>query len=259
MGAKIHWFNDLNCDYLILYFHGGGFGLPPNEGHPKFLIECQEKLSQKGKRVAIALLEYSLTPESQYPTQPQQALLALQQVLKKGFDPSNIVLGGDSAGGNLTLAVLSLLSHPAPPFPTVKLTAPLRGALLISPWVSFSTQSESFQSCAHRDYVNKLQVFEWADAYCPSPIRNEYSEPARAGSDWWKGLPVQEVLVLAGGMEVFHDDVKTLGTNLTAAGVKLKVIECENHTHIECILDAVAGLEPGQMAYAIWDWLDITF
>lgn len=50
-----------------------------------------------------------------------------------------IVIAGDSAGGNLTLGLISHLLHPHPDVPKVELSGPLATTILISPWVKFTT------------------------------------------------------------------------------------------------------------------------
>ncbi|UPK95747.1 hypothetical protein LCI18_006682 [Fusarium solani-melongenae] len=259
LGSKIHWVGDLNTDKLILYFHGGGYYLPPDEGHVKFLIDCQSKLFDAGHAVNLAMLEHSLTPEAHYPTQPTQAMAALQAVLHKGYLPSNIVIGGDSGGGNLALAVLSIINHPTNPFSTLQLDEPLRGAFLISPWVSFSVRSQSFRENAGKDFLNDGLILEWAEAYAPSPVRDGYSEPLRNDEGWWRGLPAKAVLILAGGDEVFCDDIQELGQRMAESGTPTTMVTCPNHSHEECIQDAKTGLAAGPMASSVWEWLALQF
>jgi hypothetical protein len=58
--------------------------------------------------------------------------------------PSNIIIAGDSAGGNLTMSLIVHLHHPCPHVPVVKPEAPLGGLALISPRVSCWTDYPSF-------------------------------------------------------------------------------------------------------------------
>ncbi|TPX11486.1 uncharacterized protein E0L32_007905 [Thyridium curvatum] len=255
MGSKLHWFGNLEANKLILYFHGGGYSLPADHGHIRFVVECQRRLEVEGHNVSVVMLEYGLAPESRYPVQPSQALAALQHVLNKGFLPSDIIVGGDSAGGNLALALLSLVNHPVESLPTVKLHEPIRGVFLISPWVSFSTQSLSFQENADRDLINARLILDWGEAYAPSPLRDEYSEPLRAGISWWEQLPTQDLLILAGEVEVFRDDIVELGNRMSHANVQTKLIVCPKHSHEECIQDAKSKLQHGMMAESVWNWL----
>ena len=83
------------------------------------------------ERVAVIMLSYTLTPEARCPRQLQQGVeLLLYLTTTLGKDPSDIVLAGDFAGGNLALAVLSHISHPHEAVPVVELSRPLRGVLL---------------------------------------------------------------------------------------------------------------------------------
>lgn len=93
------------------------------------------------KTVAAALLEYDLTTEQKYPRQLQQASLALQHLLQIGYQPGDIFIGGDSAGGHLSVSLLSHLMHKHPAVPSVDLSGPLAGAFLISPWVTGDSSS----------------------------------------------------------------------------------------------------------------------
>jgi acetyl esterase/lipase len=86
----------------------------------------------------VLLAPIDLIPTAQYPRQLQQAISLLNNLIQNLHkSPSNIILYGDAAGGNLTTAVLSHLSHPHPSKTTLitplKLTAKLRGLVLSSP------------------------------------------------------------------------------------------------------------------------------
>lgn len=79
-----------------------------------------------------------------------------------------IFVGGDSAGGNLALALLSHILHAQPTFEddlSVKLSAPLAGAVLTSPWVKFPTDDDSVRRNAGSDFVCKSAADRWAAAF----------------------------------------------------------------------------------------------
>ncbi|KAH9986326.1 Alpha/Beta hydrolase protein [Russula compacta] len=147
-------------DRVILYLHGR-----------------QNFLSLAGGCMLIRRVDYSLAPECPSPTQLRQAIAAVQHLLDKGLSPSNIIVAGDSAGGNLVLQLASQLLHPHPSLPTLRphhrapaARAPppppppppnpnprgpssVGGALLISPWVEFGTDAPSYARNATRDIV----------------------------------------------------------------------------------------------------------
>src|SRR5438045_7002331 len=105
------------------------------------MYQLQSALAQQGHSVSILMLSYDVAPEAPYPRQLQQTALLLDHVLNVlHITPSNICLSGDSAGGNLILALMSHISHPHPsttvPIIPLQLSAPFRGLVLTSPWVS---------------------------------------------------------------------------------------------------------------------------
>ncbi|KAF2806750.1 alpha/beta-hydrolase [Mytilinidion resinicola] len=253
-GARIHWIGDRSAQKAILWFHGGGFGLPLFDGHVIFLIECQKQLQTRGENVVIALLEYTLTTEAKYPTQYQQGAEALRHVLSKGYTARNVVMGGDSAGANLALAVISSIMHPHPDIKPLSLSGPLAGLLLNGPWVTFSTDAKSFQDNAAKD-IHGVDGLHWfTRKFVNDDEKNNYTEPLGADISWWKDLPAKETIVLAGGHELFLTDDREFASKLKDAGVSVKYVECENEVHIDCFLDAQFGTDPGMMTFATWEW-----
>ncbi|PSN60386.1 alpha/beta-hydrolase [Corynespora cassiicola Philippines] len=254
-GAKIHWLHRNGADRVIFYCHGGAFSLPITKGHIKFVLSCREKLMSSCSNATIALLQYDLAPEAGFPTQYKQAVEAFNSVLSQGFKPENIILAGDSAGGHLSLALLSLIKHPLPQVPTPALDGPIGGLIAISPWTSFSSDSASFKECAQYDIVFAEQMHWWADSWISPDKRNSYCEMAKADHTWWTGLPIKRALVVAGGHELFRDDVRHLGEQLGKAVPHTTTVVCPKQIHVDCVFDSEADLEPGLMSKVIWEWL----
>ncbi|EXJ70146.1 uncharacterized protein A1O5_06214 [Cladophialophora psammophila CBS 110553] len=292
MGAKIHWLGDRSLQKckVILYFHGTFYWKPLRQDvkitpsfvtkdHQKmirnrltvvrpiqFVVRCSKVLQDKGERAVIAFVEYGLTPENRYPTQYLQAVRALNYVLQKDYQPADLILGGDSAGGNICLAIMSLALHAAnDTLSQPTLPSPLAGVFLICPWVSFQSSSSSYRDNAAIDIVLAPQMHHWAEAFLPvalaasqrldDSVIHNLVEPVSAETAWWKGFPAQQVLMVGGDKEVFRDDIKELGKKLAGASVTTSTVICENQIHIECILDAQYGDTPGKMSVTIWDWL----
>lgn len=164
----------------------------------------------------------ALTPEFPFPTQLRQAIAAVQYLLDKGTLPSNIIVAGDSAGGNLVLQLASQLLHPHPSLPTLRLPRAggtsespwsFSGALLVSPWVEFGTDAPSYARNDSRDVlpVSTYQVL--ADAVRPGITRalHHHLEPGLAPRGWWAGLErvYPRVLVTAGEHEAPVDQIRT--------------------------------------------------
>jgi acetyl esterase/lipase len=132
-----------------------------------------------------------------------------------GLKLSKIFIGGDSAGGNLALALLSHILHPRSDVPAVSVgEQKFAGAVLISPWVTFDQTAPAFKTNASKDILYGPVLKKWSDAFMGEAARDNYTYPLDAAPEWWKGLPVGETLVLTGGDELLVDDVKIFAEKL---------------------------------------------
>ena len=175
----------------------------------------------------------ALAPDSPLPTQLRQANTALSHLLNKGISPVNIVIGGDSAGGNLVFQLMSHILHPLssiPPPPA--LPQAFAGAILFSPWCEYTTDGPSFvrndrkdvltsRSYAHFTAIIKAELTPELEPYC---------QPLSAPASWWKGLDgvCSRVLVTAGEHECLLDQIIETGTMIS-----------------RCVQDTVTMVEPG--------------
>lgn len=199
---------------------GGGYCLPATLQHISVLFDIVTQLTATGKDVAVLFLSYTLAPTASYPRQLTQGVELLRHVLQHlGKQPSDIVIGGDSAGGNLALGVLSHLSHPHPSIAPVELSAPLRAAVLIAPWVSFEMTADSFRRNAYKDCIGPESLGPWSRAFMGGAEPDNYNQPLRAPASWWEGSKVGEVLIVAGADEVLIDQVKELAGKIEVGSV----------------------------------------
>ncbi len=183
--------------------------------------------------------------------------------------PHNIVLTGDSAGANLAVSLLSHLSHPHPstslPIAPISLSAPLRGAVLISPWVDFDTGSPSFQKNAQTDCVTQPAGKAWSGAFlaCPWPhtsASDYYNQASTAPDSWWRDLPVQEVLIVAGGQEVLIDGIVKFEEKFRKGfgEEKVEFFVDEDGYHDQPSLDIQLGYQEkneGEQAKKVKSWI----
>ena len=149
-------------------------------------------------------------PQGTYPKQFQEAVEAVEYVvndLKRS--PSDVILAGDSAGGNMCLAVLSHILHPSPDVPKLEIDKPLGALILIAPWVSFRTDFPSNQRNAFKDIVTRSAADHWSSDYLAGQDGGVYAQALNADPSWWKDAKkkVGGILCLAGGDEVLVDSI----------------------------------------------------
>lgn len=130
---------------VVLFLHGGCYVVSLRAGHLEWCWRTYVAAGIEAKvETAVAVLEYTLCPTDVYPAQLCQAAVALSHLISSGFEPGDIVVGGDSAGANLTAQLLCHLLQPHPVARPISLHAPLAGAFLVSPWLSAHTFDRSF-------------------------------------------------------------------------------------------------------------------
>ncbi|KAL2795070.1 Alpha/Beta hydrolase protein [Aspergillus keveii] len=255
-GATGLWIGDKDAKDVVVYYHGGGFALPPVAGHFAFLSTLIDDLNKNGHSVAIFFLAYTLSPPAEYPTQLRQAVEALRYTLSQGArDPSNVVVGGDSAGGNLALAVLLHLTHPHPEIEPISLPdgAELAGVFGFAPWVSFALDGESIKANRYKDVIPEEGLKVWADSYLGK--RNEgdaWSEPAKAPLEWWVGAKAKRVLILAGGDEILFSAVEEFAKKLQSVLPQTTYIVGYGETHVSTVY---SGTGMDQQARGLRHWL----
>lgn len=198
-------------DRTVLFLHGGGYigGL-----HGRYLDWGlhQGDLADAGTLFAV---DYRLAPEHTYPAALEDAVTAYRAILKEGTDPQQIVLVGDSAGGNLAAALLLSLRDNKMPLP--------KAAILISPWGYLGSDLPSHMNNIPKDQVlGAKNVRLGGEVAHPSyrkdaPVTDPYISPVYADLT---GLP--PMLITAGGDELFLDDAALLAAHATAAGVPVQ-------------------------------------
>lgn len=154
-----------------------------------------------------------------YPVQLQQAVSLLEHLLNsEKLSPSTITLMGDSAGAHLLLGLILHLSHPNPLVSGLKINDRISAAVLISPWVSMDTSTESMQANQRRDILSSGALTYWARNFLGGLPFDAWNAPLKAPAEWWSDLPVDKILVVYGDDEALRDDVSILCEKLTVRG-----------------------------------------
>ncbi|KAI9369161.1 Alpha/Beta hydrolase protein [Aspergillus egyptiacus] len=244
-GAMGHWIGDPTSKNILVWYHGGGFALPANIGYFKFFANIVEECEGSGQSLAIFALTYTLAPVASYPTQLRQAVEALRYILvEKRHLADNVILGGDSAGGNLVAGVLSHLAHPHPAIDPIELKddARLAGAVMIAPWTMLNPDLAGRVIDCRGDLITPVVGPLWSVGYYGDAPSDFYTDLNNAPSDWYATFPVRKILVCGGEREILLPVIEDFVTKLRA-GFKGEVEFCigKGEAHVAPVYNLYLG------------------
>lgn len=186
----------------VLYLHGGGHVFGSIKSHRHFV----SRLAVATKATAWHI-DYRLAPEHPYPAAIEDALIAYRAILASGIAPTDIVVGGESAGGNLAAALLLKLKDEKLPQPA--------GLYLLSPWLDMTTTAESYEKVGARDpMISREGIVGVATAYLGGQPDTPLASPVRADV---AGLP--PMLIQVGSEEVLLSDSTAFANNAAMTGI----------------------------------------
>ena len=189
----------------ILYLHGGGYSF-----YPRSFYDNLAALIALSADCRLFAAEYRLSPEHKYPAQLEDATRAYRWMLEQGTDPQRLVVLGDSAGGNLTLALLLSL-------PGLRLPPPAL-AVCLSPATDFVGSEETAPETSERDWITLEMALRWADWYCsPAERSDPLVSPVNADLTHLPPVYVQAggAEILLPGIEEFVRRAKQQGADVT--------------------------------------------
>jgi monoterpene epsilon-lactone hydrolase len=192
---------DAAANRVLIWFHGGGYVL----GTARGFQEMGYALS-RASGLTVILPDYRRAPEHKFPAAVDDAVAVTRWALDR-YGAENLALGGDSAGGGLTLAVLSRLRDAGSPLPAA--------AVLISPLTDFTATSSTIDSNAGTDVaVSRGSIGNLAAAYLQGEDpKNPLASPVFGDLH---GLP--PVLLMVGSTEVLLDDSRRVDEAIKASG-----------------------------------------
>lgn len=205
---RISW-GAVDASRLLIYFHGGAYvaGSPPLSHR-----DLAARLS-KVAAVPVLLVDYRLAPEHPWPAPLDDARAVYEAVLDSGIAPLRLAVGGDSAGGHLTLALLLQLRDDHRPLPAA--------AFCYSPWADLTHSGESFHRNAAADpMVPPAMLEEMAQLVAADLDRGDPLLSPVFGD--YRGLP--PLLVYVADNEVLLDDAARVREQALAAGVSVEYV-----------------------------------
>lgn len=209
-GVAGEWLNVIGDDSeksngkVILYVHGGGF----ISGNCEIYRDLTARIAA-ASGVRVFTLEYRLAPEYVYPAANEDCLAAYSWLLRTGFLPEDIIMGGDSVGASLVLMTLITLRDVGDKLPAA--------AFLLSPHSDLvHLDGESYDSRAELDPTgsregNERILRDYLGGY--NGIMPALLSPLRLRLD---GLP--PLLIQAGDQEVLLSDAERLAERVHADG-----------------------------------------
>lgn len=143
---------------VLMFFHGGGYCSGSILSHRRMVTEAG-----RAARMRTLAVAYRLAPEHPYPAAHEDAMTAWRFLRKQGIPARNIAVGGDSAGGNLTITLINRLRSAGEEQPAC--------AWLASPWTDLTMSGPSLETKDAVDpLIHKAYLEELASAYAPAPV-----------------------------------------------------------------------------------------
>ena len=203
-------------DRALLYIHGGAWYMGSTRTHRGLVSYLAYESG-----VRALSINYSLAPENPFPAGLDDCITAYEWLLQDGISPDKIVVAGDSAGGNLTLALLIALREAGKPLPA--------GAVALSPATDLAYTGESMQTRAHLDPIlphlgpsSIIKDYITNHDPCDPLISPLYAD--------LHGLP--PILIHVGDHETLLDDAVRFGERACAAGVEAKTVVWPEMFHV---------------------------
>lgn len=187
---------------IVVYLHGGAYimGSPRTHRHAAAVLarEC-------GGRVLLP--DYRLAPEHPFPAAVEDALDIYRHLLDTGYEPGEIALAGESAGGGLCFALLIALEREGLPLPAA--------VAAFSPWCDMTMTRASIRRNARREVM--IPVSRWEDVLGFIHRGTDPADPLASPALGRIAAP-PPAMITASRAEALADDATAMAETLRAAG-----------------------------------------
>jgi len=202
VNCEIHVPSGCDGAALIYYLHGGAYMMGSPATHRRMLSYIA-----RASGMRAVLPDYRLAPENRFPAALDDSLTVWRALLRGGESPSNMVIGGDSAGGNLAMATLLSLRDARERLPAA--------CFLLSPWLDLAGEGESQHTRSSYDPWFKPEYLPTiARRFCTEEeIRSPLVSAVLADAS---GLP--PTLIQVGDHEILLSDSTRMADNIRNAG-----------------------------------------
>src|SRR5215470_8662831 len=134
-GVSCEWslVSGSDASRVLLFFHGGGYCSGSIQSHRRMVTEAG-----RAARMRTLAVRYQLAPEYPFPAAHADAMTVWRFLRRHGIAAENIVVAGDSAGGNLIITLINRLREAGEHQPAC--------AWLISPWTDLTMSGDTLRS-----------------------------------------------------------------------------------------------------------------
>ncbi|MDD6811358.1 MAG: alpha/beta hydrolase [Lachnospiraceae bacterium] len=202
--------------YVILYCHGGGY----STGSSMYARTLTTKLATSTS-MDVLCFDYRLAPEHPYPAATQDAMKIWDYLMLLGYGARDVIVAGDSAGGNLALSFVLKLKQQKRLLP--------RGLILMSPWTDLTSSGKSYTTRAEIDPVlNAAYLDEMITNYAKGEnLEDPYISPLFGD---FEGFPPTYIQV--GDNEILLNDSTMLHKKMVKANVSVKMDVFKGMWHV---------------------------
>ncbi len=224
---------------VLLYTHGGGFAVGSAASHRKLAAHVAKALG-----VTAFVLDYRRAPEHPHPAQVEDGVATFTALVERGTAPSDITTIGDSAGGNLAVAIPLALRERGGPLPG--------RVIAFSPWLDMENSGETLVSNDATDALITVPLLEGmiAGVLAEGKVdpRTPLANPLYAD---FTGFP--RLYVNAGAAESLVDNATRLVEKAEAAGVDVTLSVAEGMQHVfPCLAGNAPEADAEIAAIATW-------
>ena len=234
------WARPIGADRtkVLLYLHGGGFAVGSAASHRKLAGHVAKALG-----VTAFVLDYRRAPEHPHPAQVEDGVAVFTALTGRGIAAGDITTIGDSAGGNLAIAVPLALRERGLPMPG--------RVIAFSPWVDMENKGETLTTNDATDALITVGLLEGMIAGVLGdtvPPTTPLANPLYAD---FTGFP--RLYINAGSAEALLDNATRVADRARAAGADVTVSVVDGMQHVFCFLAGTAA-EADTEIRRIADW-----
>lgn len=197
---------------VMVFYHGGGFVIGDLETHDPYCAEAARLLD-----MPVIAVDYRLAPEHRFPAAPNDCEAATRWIADH-IPCTGLVLSGESAGGNLTIATaLTLRDKPA--------SKPVIAIHPIYPVVTMNNDWPSYYDFGEGHLLTATAMQWFMDQYRPDPADYRAAPLDHAA----QGLP--PTLLVTAGLDPLRDQGRAYAAKLIEAGVPTTFREAKGNIH----------------------------